>query len=176
MDADVGPDDLEEPGDEVDLDVEVLERADQIEHGLVRVVREGDDDALDVEDLHHLRELLETAEQCDVSEVLRPLLGVAVHEADEVEAVLGMLAELLRDELAHVSRADDYRVLDVGEVLPRNPARDRSARRDADDGEQPEAEQAREARVGTVRDRGEGEEQPAPDRDEMEDADEVVGR
>jgi hypothetical protein len=124
VDPDVRPDHLEEARDEVDLDVEVLEGADQVEHLLVRVVREGDDHALDVEDLHHLRELLETAEQRDVREVLRPLLGVAVHEADEVEAIFGMLAELLRDELAHVARADDDRVL-TGEMLARSRVRSR---------------------------------------------------
>ena len=105
MDADVRPDDLEEARDEVDLDVEVLEVADQVEHLLVRVVREGDDHALDIEDLHHLRELPETAEQGDVREARVAVLGLVVDEADEVEPVLGMLAQLLGDELADVAGA-----------------------------------------------------------------------
>ena len=55
--------------------------------------------------------------------LVRPLLRVAVDEADEVEAVFGVLPELLRHELADVARADDDRVLDVGEMLPRDRAR-----------------------------------------------------
>ena len=45
----------------------------------------------------------------------------------------------------------------------------------ADDGEEPEAEQPLEAGVGPMRDRREGEEEPAADRDQVEDPDEVVG-
>ena len=39
--------DLEVPRDDVDLHVEIADRADVREHGLVRVVREGEDHALD---------------------------------------------------------------------------------------------------------------------------------
>ena len=79
-------------------------RADEVEHLLVRVVREGDDDSLDVEDLHHLRKLLEAAEDGDIRQTVPARLGLSVHESDEVEAVLRVLAELLRDELARRRR------------------------------------------------------------------------
>ena len=175
MDADVRPDHLEEPGDEVDLDVEVLHGADEVEHLLVRVVREGDDDSLDVEDLHHLRKLLEAAEDGDIRQAVPARLGLSVHESDEVEAVLRVLAELLRDELADVAGPDDDGVLHVGEVTSGESAGQRARGGDPDDGEEPESEQPLEAGIDPMRDRREGEEQPAAHRDQVEDPDEVVG-
>ena len=129
------PDHLEEAWDEVDLDVEILERPDEVEHLLVRVVREGDDDALDVQDLDHLRQLPEPAEERDVVEALGAVLGLVVDEADEVEPVFGVLAQLLRDQLPDVAGADDDRVLHVGEMAPGHAARDRPADRDGGDRE-----------------------------------------
>jgi hypothetical protein len=70
--------------------------------------------------------------------------------------------------------ADDDRVLDVGEVLPCDPARDPARGGDGHDGEEPEAEQPRKPRIGFMRDRRKGEEEPAAHRDQLEDADEVV--
>ena len=71
-----------------------------------------------VDDLGYL---LWRPENGDISEVatLRP--GLGVDEADEVDAVLGMLEELPTDQLAYFPGADDHCVLDVC----RTPARKR---------------------------------------------------
>ena len=55
--------DLEVPRDDVDLHVEVADRADVREHGLVRVVREGEDHALDPVLGDALAQPIGTAEQ-----------------------------------------------------------------------------------------------------------------
>ena len=60
-------------------------------------------------------------------------------------------------------------------MAPRESAGDRPADGDRGDGEEPEAEEPGEPGVGAVRDRGEGEEEPASDRDQVEDPDEIVG-
>ncbi len=49
MDDRVRPDDLEEAGHDVDLDVELVEVADELQQVVLGVARERDDDALDVE-------------------------------------------------------------------------------------------------------------------------------
>ncbi len=176
MDADVGPDHLEEAGHEIDLDVQVLQRADEAEHLLVGVVREGDDHALDVEDPDELRKLLGPAQERQVAQAREALFRLVVDEPDEVETVLRMMAQLLRYELADVAGTEDDRVLEVGEGAAREHSCDGSARGDEDDREQPEAEESGEARIRRVRHRRDAEEQPASDRDQVQHRHEVVRR
>ena len=58
------------------------------------------------------------AEQRQVGQVVAALLRARVDEADEVDAVLGVLQQLARDELADLAGADDDRVLEVGDAAP----------------------------------------------------------
>src|SRR5207248_5517314 len=85
------PDELEQPRDDVDLDVEILELADEMERLLVRLVRERDDHALDVEQPDDRGQAIRIAQQCEMLEVAAPLLGIRVDETDEIDAVLRML-------------------------------------------------------------------------------------
>ena len=87
-------DDLEQPRHQVELDVELAQRVDQLQRLLVRLVREGDHDALDVERPDDLRQRLGRAEQRHVLELRAAHLGLPVDEADQVDAVLGMLQQL----------------------------------------------------------------------------------
>ena len=103
------------------------------------------------------------------------LLRPRVDEADEVEAVLGVAQELARDALADVARADDDRVLQVERVPAADRARDRAGEHDEEDREDPEADRLPEARVGEAGDAQHDERHPGPDRDDVEDADDVVG-
>ena len=66
----LGAEDVEQPRDDVDLDVEILNRADQSQRLVVGVVREGDDHALDVEQLNELAQLLRATEQRQVVEIV----------------------------------------------------------------------------------------------------------
>ena len=139
---------LEQPRHEVDLDVERLELADRLERRLVRVARERDDHPLDVEQLDVQRDVPHAADDREVADVRPPLGRVVVDEADDVEAVLGMLEELLRDQLADAARSDDQRVLDVGRRSSHERPRDDAATRDEHDRRHPEGEELAEVRIG----------------------------
>ena len=143
-------DELEESRHDIDLHVEVLEGAKPLECLLVRVVREGDDHALDVEEADHRREPLDTAEQRQVLETLSALLRLGVDEADQVDPVFGMDKELLREQLADVAGTDDDRVLDVGHVSPCKRSRHRAADADERDCEGPEDEELLRARMRDI--------------------------
>jgi hypothetical protein len=119
MDLDSGADEFEQARHDVDLDFEILHGAKQLERLLVRIVREGDDHALDVEQADDRRKSPCVAEQRNVPEVALPLLRLAIDEPDEIDPVLRMVQNLLREELADITRADDDRVLGVGYVPPR---------------------------------------------------------
>ena len=112
-----------------------------------RVARERDDDPLDVEAPTIVGQLLGLAEQRQVLE-LRPALPRArVDEADEVDAVLGVLQELAGDELPDVARADDRSCSACSATLRRQSARAIARPRDHErDREQPRRGQLRERR------------------------------
>src|SRR5207247_10126444 len=107
--VEVRPDQLEESRDDVDLDVQVLERADEIEHSLVRVLRERDHHALDVEEMHERGQSIQRAEQRQVLEILAPLFRRVVDETEQIDPIFGMLEDLLPDQLADVAGPDDAR-------------------------------------------------------------------
>ena len=125
---------------------------------------EGDDDAVDVETGHDLRQLRRSSDDTEVLEPVDARPRVLVDEADDVHPVLRMLEELLRDTLSDMPGADDERVLDVGVASPAERARDRAGRWDEDDREHPEERELREARVCEVEDVRECEEEPRPRR------------
>ena len=129
VDADAGTEDVEEPGDDVDLDVEVLDLADESERLVVAIVREGDDHALDVEQLHELAQLVRPTQHRQVVEIVAPLLGLRVDEPDEIDAVLVVVEDLARGQLADVAGADDDRVLQVRRAPVARAAGDRPGSR-----------------------------------------------
>ena len=74
VDADLLAEDLEQAWDDVDLDAELLELADQLERLHLGLVRERDDHALNVERVDELAQVLLAAEERQVAEVLAALL------------------------------------------------------------------------------------------------------
>ena len=96
---------------------------------------ERDDHALDVEQRDDLVKRSGCAEQREVLELGPAVARMRVDEADEVDAVLGVLQELARGELADVTGAEDDRVLEIERAAPRNRAGEPAERRDEDDGE-----------------------------------------
>ena len=174
VDAHARADELEEARHDVDLDVEVFELADDVEHLLVRFVREGDDHALDVEQAHDRGQALGAAEQREMLEVVAAVLGIGVDEADEVDPVLRMVQELPGDQLPDLAGADDHGVLQIRDVAPRYGARRSASEGDESDRRRPEQHQLRRRRMGEPGEvRADGED-PRADRDHVEDAREVV--
>src|SRR4051794_9882781 len=102
------------------------------------LVRESEDDSIDVEQLDPPPELVGTAEQCQMIEVLTPFLRSNVDETNEIEAVLWMLEDLPGDKLPDIAGADDDGVLQVHDAPPRHHACDRARDEDEDDRECPE--------------------------------------
>ncbi len=178
MDLRAAAEDLEVPRDDVDLHVEVADRADVGEHRLVRVVREGEDHALDPVLDDAFAKAVGSAEQQrePLRELVVELGGAIVDEAHEVDAVLTMVRQLEGKLLADVSRADDDRVLLVaGQVAAQRP-RDGAQGRNQDDRGEPEDAEPAEHRVHEVGGNAEDGEDPDADRDASEDTDDVVDR
>ncbi len=94
-----------------------------------------------------LGEAIRRPDEREVLELGPPRPRVRVDEADEVDAVLRVLQELARRELADVAGADDDRVLEVERAAPRDRAREPASRRHEDDREQPEEDEPRHVRA-----------------------------
>ena len=174
MDADVRRHDLEQARDDVDLDVELAQRTDEVDQLLLRLVQERDHDTLDGVRPDELGKLRRRPEQDQVTEVVAPLARRVVDEPDQVDAVLGMLQVLVRDQLPDIAGADDDRVLDVLGPASADRAGATTGERDQHDRERPEGSRLLEVRreeAGRVPD-AVGD--PDRHRDEMEDADDVV--
>ena len=139
-------DEFEQPGHDVDLQVERLEEADQVEQLVVRVLGEGDDDALDAVAPDDVRQARRRAEQRQAADLRRPLARHGVDEADQVDAVLAVLEELARDHLADASRSDDDGVLEVGRSAAAEGAGRGASDRHDRDREGPEGDQSRKGR------------------------------
>ena len=101
------PDQAEEPWHDVDGHVSIAQRADDVHRLGIGLVRERDDDTVDAVLCNEMLEVLQPAEHGDVSGLGALLERRRVDEADQVEAVLGMLADLAGDELADRSGAED---------------------------------------------------------------------
>ena len=71
-------------------------------------------------------QLLGRSEHGQISQACVPLTRVGVEEADDVDAVLGMLEQLPSDELAHFAGADDQGVLAVAAEPLAQRSRDRT--------------------------------------------------
>ncbi len=141
---------------------------------IVRVVRERDHDALDVEQLDEPREVVELAKQRDVLDADLRLARRGVDEPDDVDAVLPVLEHLLRDQLADVAGADDDRVLQVLDLPPAVAARQRTHDHDREDRCGPEEHQLRHRHAADVGHLHAHEQEPGAERDQVEDRDELV--
>ena len=102
MELRVRSQDLEQSRDDVDLDVAVLELADHLEGLLVGVSRERDHDAMRRVGPHELGKVVGRAEQLEVTRAVGGCAVAAVDEADDFEAVFGMLADLAVEKLRDV--------------------------------------------------------------------------
>ena len=170
--------DLEVARDDVDLDVEVADRADVREHALVRVVRESDDHALDPVLANELAEAVGTAEEEGKSlrELVVQLGGPVVHEADQADPVLAVVDQLESKLLTDVARADDHRVLCVAGQMPAEGSSDGAERRDQEQGQQPEDREPSQDGLHEVCRDPEEREDPDSDRDAAKHTDDVVDR
>ena len=73
-----------------------------------RIVGEREDDPIDVEFGDEVAQVLGSAEDGGIAEtVVVPSRGSRIDEAEDVDAVLRVLEELARDELADLAGADD---------------------------------------------------------------------
>ena len=169
-------DGFEEAGNYVDLDVFLPECAHESEHLLVVVPRERDDHPVDVRAPDDLADLVRLPEQFGRLQIAAHLLRRRVDEPQQVDPVLGVVEQLAPDQLPDVTRADDHRVLDVGRIAARQPARDRTQSGDADERQEPERRQLRLVRMGEPDEPRGREEEPEADGDQMEDADYLVCR
>ncbi len=154
----------------------LAQRPHDAQHVRRRLLRERDDDALDVEQRDELREASGVPRTLQVLELGAALLRLRVDEADEVDAVLRVLEDLAAEQLADVTGADDDAVLDVREAEAGGRARDDAAERSRTRARSTQ-KSAVFVRVG-VHDAGCGAddpERPRRHRDQVEDADDVVG-
>ena len=170
-----GTDDVEQPRDDVHLDVVFAERADDADDFGRRILRERDDHALDIEQRDELRQAIGRAQHAQMLELGTPLLWIRVDVADEIDPVLRVVKDLPPEQLAHVAGADDDAVLQVGEAEPGRRPGD-----DAPDGHEEERQRPENGRllrieVNRARRRADDPECPRHHGDEVEDADGVVG-
>ena len=100
--------------------------------------------------------------------------AVVVDEADDVEPVAAVLAHLLGEQARDVARADDEDVLHVRGLASADHADEDAEEPDEADRERPEHHEPLERRMGELDDVRADEEDPGSDRDDLEDAEEVV--
>ena len=141
---------------------------------VVACVGEGDDHALDVEQRDDVREPLGRPDHGEVVELRPSVARVRVHEADEIDAVLGVLQELPGRELPDVAGAEDDRVLEIRRAPSRCRTSEGTRGRDEDGREQPEVDKTSNVWVAHARSPGGDEVEPRAEGDEMEDTDHLV--
>ena len=99
---------------------------------------------------------------------------VPVDEPDDVEPVLGMLLDLVGEQLRDLARPDDDDVLHVRHLTASDQPAERAKERDERDRDQPEHDEPPEVRVRHVDDVREDEVGPGSERERLEHADDVV--
>ena len=174
MEADPRAENLEESRHDVNLNFFVSQKTDDLQHALVRFLREGDDHTLDVEHRDDLRELLERPEDRELTEIGPCLLRIVIDEAHEVDPVLGMLSQLAGDQLSDVASTDDDGVLQVGEVAPAHGACRCSSGGDDHHRQGPKDGQLDRLRVRYAGEPRAGEHGPATERHHVEHTGELV--
>src|SRR5204863_1324408 len=138
------------------------------------VVREGDHDSVDVLRPVDLDEVVDTSEHGDSTDVAPQVLRLRVGEADEIDAVLGMLEDLAGDQLPDVAGADDHGVLDVAGAATDDGSRHEPHRDHPDDREEPEGRELRLIRMREPDEPGRRIEKPDADGDQVEDRYDLV--
>ena len=88
VNVDDGTDHVEEPRDDVDLDVLVVELADEPNRCLVVLTREREDHSLDVQKRDEIEQVAGIAEEREVLEARLALLGIGIDEADLSESFI----------------------------------------------------------------------------------------
>src|SRR5262249_38693283 len=89
-----------------------------------------------------LRQILGRTEDRQMLELRTLLARLVVDKPNEVQSVLGVLKQLLRDPLPDLAGADDDRVLDVADMPAAETARDGTTQRHEHDRHSPEEEDA----------------------------------
>ena len=98
-----------------------------------------------------------------------------IDEADQVDSVLGMAKDLLRDRLADVACSDNDGVLDETPAAARKRTRSSATEGHEHRREGPEQEQLLHGGMGDSAKPGDGEEDPRADRHHVEDVCDLVG-
>ena len=97
-----------------------------------------------------------------------------VHEPDDTEAVLGVLRDLVGEQLCNAARPHDDDVLDVRALPSPNRTAHGTEERNEEHGKKPEHNESTEIRSRQVRDMRDDEKAPRSERDDLKDADNVV--
>ena len=142
---------------------------------MVRVGKRNDH-ALNVEHRDDLGQAVGRPDEGEVLELGPPWPRMRVDEADEIDAVLGVLKKLASSELADIAGADDDRVLEVERTAPRDRSRNAAGGCHEHDGEEPEEEEPRHVRAGAAGKPRRDKKRPRAERDELEDADDLINR
>ena len=175
MDRRVGPEHLEQAWHDVDLDVELVEVADDLERLSVRKLGEGDDDAVDVEGARRSpagrRPCRGRSGRASPSTRSR---GCSSTKPTTLTPYSGCCRSFLATRWPTWPAPTIERVLDVGVALPAEGARVRACDGDESDREHPEERELRKARVREIEDVCQREEEPGPDGEHVEDAEELV--
>ena len=174
MQVDTRPEQLVQARDDVDLDVEIAQGSQDRRRVGVRLAREGDDHPLDLAVADKLRQLVERAEYPDVAEVCTQPQRLLVDQAEQAKPIFTVLTDLARDQLPDLAGADDDRVLDVGRRTQADAAREHPAAGYEQRRQDPEHDQLPRPRIGDPGQPAAEEEDPGAERDQMDDADEVV--
>ena len=106
----------------------------------------------------------------------RGFAGLGVDEADEIEAVLRVLEQLARHQLADVARADDDGVLEVEDAPPADRPGGAAADRDEDERRDAEERELAQLRIREAERPERQRDQPHAGRDQVQDADDLVDR
>ena len=172
--AGAGPHEIEQPWNDVDDDVVVAHRSDDGHRLGIGLVRERDDDPVNAMLRDELLEPVQPAENKDVV-CLRPAgPRLGVDETEQVEAILGMLSDLAGDELPDVACTEHDRSHGVRARTAAQRASHRAGCRDERDREQPEDDEPLRLRRGEPCQPRQHLEEPRSERDDDEDADELV--
>ena len=140
--------DLEEARHDVDLHAGVVAGAHHAQEVVVTRLGEGHDDAVDVLLGDDAMEVAQGADDghVHVAVAVAPRLPV-VEEADQLHAVLGVLADLGRQGVPHLAGADDEHALLEGRARPHRDPAQPARRRHEDDGQHPEGDERRHRRA-----------------------------
>jgi hypothetical protein len=172
VDVRFGSNELVEPRHDVNLHVVPAEFPDDRCELLARQLRELDDHPLDVVAGDELRQLLHAANAPDHPAAC--LRGALVDEADEVHAVVRTAAELPRQQPRRVAAPEQDRILGERRAAAAVGTGPEPGEHDENDREAPEHDQLGRVRARDPTQTADDEEEPGPDRHDLEDADQVV--